>query len=124
MKLNKILLFASVFMLLSCEKSENLDLHLYDTWDLEWKQCGIYQNYYQAKINFTQTDSINFGWFKQQGFDTVHFDTIQIIDNSTVQIVSLDSTWNGDLKVNEYQKGRLMLQRNVLGCENEEFRFE
>jgi len=124
MKLIKFLVIASVFTFLSCEKSENLDLHLYDTWDLEWKQCGIYQNYYQAKINFTQTDSIDFGWFKQQGFDTVYFDTIQIIDNSTVQIISSDSTWDGNIKVNEFQKGRLMLERSIPGCENEAFRFE
>lgn len=110
-------------VLFGCEKSENIEDHLYNTWQLEWKQCGIYQNIYNAQINFSQTDSTKIGWFKEQGADTIQFN-LTVIDNENIQLESSDSIWNGNIVISEFQEGRLVFEKENKECDNELFKFE
>lgn len=121
----KYLLFVlSLVVIVSCEKSDALEDHLFGTWDLEWKQCGIYHNSYDAQINFTDTDTTDFGWYYLKGEDTVTFD-VRIINNESVELSNTSNVnWNGNLNILEYSAKRLIFERPEKACDNEKFRFK
>lgn len=112
-----------VMIVSSCEKDEMIKDNLFKTWDLEWKQCGVYHNSYDAKLNFSTTDSGDFGWFKEQGEDTIFFDIEVVSDEKVFVKNSTDSLWDGALDVEEFFSHRLVFQREQVECENELFRF-
>ena len=93
MRILKLTVLFVVLSFFSCEKTENIDEILLKTWKLEWKQCGIYQNKYDTKINFTQIDSLYFGWFLQQGEDTIKFD-VEIYSNEKLILPSFIIFYN------------------------------
>ena len=125
MKTLKITLLIFIFAILGCEKNENNEEHIFKTWDLDWKQCDIYQNKYDTKLNFTQTDSIHYGWLLEQGKDTVKFN-LQIINNNNeiILLESTDSIWEGCLKIKELNSGLLVFEKEVQECTNEIYRFQ
>ena len=112
----------SFFLFFGCEKSDKIEDYLYSTWELEWKQCGLYQNKYDIKMNFSQTDSSKTGWYKEQFGDTINFDFV-VIDNENILINSTDSIWNGNLFIAEFKKGRLVFEKEYKECENEVYKF-
>ncbi len=124
MKALKILLLVSVFIFLGCEKPGNIDEYIFKTWELDWKQCGVYQNKYDTKINFTQTDSIHYGWVLEQGKDSVKF-TMEIVNSNKILLSeATDSIWEGILKINELNTRVLVFEKEVQECSREMYRFE
>tara|TARA_Y100000739_G_C20515607_1_gene421668 strand:+ start:702 stop:1034 length:333 start_codon:yes stop_codon:yes gene_type:complete len=110
--------------MLGCEKSEKIEDYIYKTWDLDWKQCGVYQNRYDAKVNFTQTDSADYGWFVEQGRDTVKFDVEIVSDRQINLLMVTDSIWEGSLTINEFSSGTLVFEKENKECANEVYHFE
>ena len=124
MRIIKVLILFTVLFILGCEKSENIEDFLFKTWDLEWKQCGIYQNKYDAQINFTQTDSIDFGWFIEKGEDTVRFN-FKISSNDQIILTEVsDSLWEGVLTINRISTAVFDFEKEVQGCVNERYHFK
>ena len=124
MRLVKIILLMFLFPVLGCEKNENIEEYIFKTWDLDWKQCGIYQNKYDTKINFTQTDSIHFGWLLEQGRDSVNFN-FEILNNNTISLfASTDSIWNGVINVININTGLLVFEKEIQECTSEMYRFQ
>tara|TARA_B100001540_G_C15504833_1_gene505288 strand:- start:327 stop:701 length:375 start_codon:yes stop_codon:yes gene_type:complete len=124
MRVFKILFLLSIFFVSGCEQVENTEEYLFDTWDLDWKQCGVYQNKYDAKLTFTQDDSIAHGWFLEQGKDSVKF-TVEIINSDEILLSeSTDSVWEGTLRIKEISIGLLIFEKEVQECEKELYRFE
>jgi hypothetical protein len=112
------------FTFLGCKKSSNIDEFIFKTWQLDWKQCGIYQNKYDAKINFTKTDSTDFGWFLEQGSDSVKF-SLSIVNNNKILLSEAsDSTWEGVLNLKKLDKGVLVFEREIQECIDELYHFE
>lgn len=108
----------------SCEEELKLEDYVYKTWDLEWKKCGIYLNAYDGNIHFNETDSVDDGWFKQQGSDTVDFKFL-ILNNNQLQVIeSSDSKWLGILNFEEFGQTRIIFERPQKECENELWRFK
>tara|TARA_B100001741_G_scaffold283889_1_gene259124 strand:+ start:618 stop:965 length:348 start_codon:yes stop_codon:yes gene_type:complete len=113
-----------LFPVLGCEKNENIEEYIFKTWELDWKQCGIYQNKYDIKINFTQTDSIHFGWLLEQGRDSVNFN-FEILNNNTISLfASTDSIWNGVINVININTGLLVFEKEIQECTSEMYRFQ
>ena len=124
MRLVKIILLMFLFPVLGCEKNENIEEYIFKTWELDWKQCGIYQNKYDTKINFTQTDSIHFGWLLEQGRDSVNFN-FEILNNNTISLfASTDSIWNGVINVININTGLLLFEKEIQECASEMYRFQ
>ena len=124
MRLVKIILLMFLFPVLGCEKNENIEEYIFKTWELDWKQCGIYQNKYDIKINFTQTDSIHFGWLLEQGRDSVNFN-FEILNNNTISLfASTDSIWNGVINVININTGLLLFEKEIQECASEMYRFQ
>jgi len=124
MRLVKIILLMFLFPVLGCEKNENIEEYIFKTWELDWKQCGIYQNKYDTKINFTQTDSIHFGWLLEQGRDSVNFN-FEILNNNTISLfASTDSIWNGVINVININTGLLVFEKEIQECTSEMYRFQ
>ena len=124
MRAVKIILLMFLFPVLGCEKNENIEQYIFKTWDLDWKQCGIYQNKYDTKINFTQTDSTHFGWLLEQGRDSVKFN-FEIVNNSTISLFgSSDSIWNGVINVININTGLLVFEKEIQECASEMYRFQ
>jgi len=124
MRLVKIILLMFLFPVLGCEKNENIEEYIFKTWELDWKQCGIYQNKYDIKINFTQTDSIHFGWLLEQGRDSVNFN-FEILNNNTISLfASTDSIWNGVINVININTGLLVFEKEIQECTSEMYRFQ
>ena len=124
MRAVKIILLMFLFPVLGCEKNENIEQYIFKTWDLDWKQCGIYQNKYDTKINFTQTDSIHFGWLLEQGRDSVNFN-FEILNNNTISLfASTDSIWNGVINVININTGLLVFEKEIQECTSEMYRFQ
>jgi len=122
MRIIKVLV--TVLFISGCEKSENIEDFLFKTWDLEWKQCGIYQNKYDAQINFTQTDSTDFGWFIQKGEDTVRFN-FKISSNEQITLTEVsDTLWKGVLTINRISTSVFDFEKEVQECENERYHFK
>jgi len=122
MRIIKVLV--TVLFISGCEKSENIEDFLFKTWDLEWKQCGIYQNKYDAQINFTQTDSADFGWFIQKGEDTVRFN-FKISSNEQITLTEVsDTLWKGVLTINRISTAVFDFEKEVQECENERYHFK
>ena len=113
-----------LFSVLGCEKNENIEQYIFKTWDLDWKQCGIYQNKHNTKINFTQTDSIHYGWVLEQGRDSVKFNMEILNTNSILLSETSDYTWEGVLKIKDLNIGLLVFEKEVKECTNEIYRFE
>ncbi len=124
MRIFKIIVLVSPFFILGCEKSEKIEDYIYKTWDLDWKQCGVYQNRYDAKVNFTQTDSADYGWFVEQGRDTVKFDVEIVSDRQINLLMVTDSIWEGSLTINEFSSGTLVFEKENKECANEVYHFE
>jgi len=124
MRAYKIILLIVIFSFFGCEKPENIEGYIFKTWELDWKQCGVYQNKYDIKINFTQTDSIYYGWVLEQGKDTVMFNVEVLNDNQVVLFESTDSIWDGVLNIKDFNTGLLLFEREIKQCNNELFRFE
>lgn len=107
----------------SCEEEMSLESVISDTKDLQWKRCGFYQNQYSAKIYFNVTDSLNDGWYLEEG-DTSFF-YFTVINNETVQIdSSSNSAWSGELKVERYSKNSILFERTYKSCDSELFYFQ
>ena len=124
MRLVKIILLMFLFPVLGCEKNENIEEYIFKTWELDWKQCGIYQNKYDTKINFTQTDSMHFGWLLEQGRDSVNFN-FEILNNNTISLfASTDSIWNGVINVININTGLLVFEKEIQECTSEMYRFQ
>tara|TARA_B100000963_G_C22512494_1_gene619036 strand:- start:159 stop:533 length:375 start_codon:yes stop_codon:yes gene_type:complete len=124
MRVLKIILLVFLFPVFGCEKNENIEEYIFKTWDLDWKQCGIYQNRYDIKINFTQTDSIHYGWVLEQGKDSIKF-TMDILNRNKILLSeSTDSIWAGVLKINELNTRVLVFEKEVKECSSEMYRFE
>lgn len=124
MRAVKIILLMFLFPVLGCEKNENIEQYIFKTWDLDWKQCGIYQNKYDTKINFTQTDSTHFGWLLEQGRDSVKFN-FEIVNNNTISLFgSSDSIWNGVINVININTGLLVFEKEIQECASEMYRFQ
>ena len=124
MRAVKIILLMFLFPVLGCEKNENIEEYIFKTWELDWKQCGIYQNKYDTKINFTQTDSIHFGWLLEQGRDSVKFN-FEILNNNTISLfASTDSIWNGVINVININTGLLVFEKEIQECTSEMYRFQ
>ena len=124
MRAVKIILLMFLFPVLGCEKNENIEQYIFKTWDLDWKQCGIYQNKYDTKINFTQTDSTHFGWLLEQGRDSVKFN-FEIVNNNTISLFgSSDSIWNGVINVININTGLLLFEKEIQECASEMYRFQ
>lgn len=122
-RISKIIVLGSI-TLVSCEDSDNLDEVINDTWQLEWVRCGVFQNYYSAKIHFEITDTSNYCWYKEQNADTAYFEST-IIDNQTLLLRnSSDEHWEGEVKVLDFTTKRLDLERSNKECENELYRFK
>ena len=124
MRAKKIILLVFLFPVFGCEKNENIEEYIFKTWDLDWKQCGVYQNKYDIKINFTQTDSIHYGWVLEQGKDSVKFNMEILNTNSILLSETTDSTWDGVLKIKDLNMGLLVFEKEVKECANEIYRFE
>ncbi len=124
MRILKITVLFAILFLFSCDKTENIDEILLKTWKLEWKQCGIYQNKYDYQINFTQTDSLDFGWFLHQGEDTVKFN-FEIASNEKLLLTeATDSIWEGVLSINKISNGVFDFEKEVQECANERYHFK
>ncbi len=124
MRAVKIILLMFLFPVLGCEKNENIEQYIFKTWYLDWKQCGIYQNKYDTKINFTQTDSTHFGWLLEQGRDSVKFN-FEIVNNNTISLFgSSDSIWNGVINVININTGLLVFEKEIQECASEMYRFQ
>lgn len=124
MRILKLTVLFAVLSFFSCEKTENIDDILLKTWKLEWKQCGIYQNKYDTKINFTQIDSLYFGWFLQRGEDTIKFD-VEIYSNEKLILTeATDSVWEGVLSINKISTGVFDFEKEVQECLNERYHFK
>ena len=124
MRAVKIILLMFLFPVLGCEKNENIEQYIFKTWDLDWKQCGIYQNKYDTKINFTQTDSTHFGWLLEQGRDSVKFN-FEIVNNNTISLFgSSDSIWNGVINVININTGLLLFEKEIQEGASEMYRFQ
>jgi len=124
MRAVKIILLMFLFPVLGCEKNQNIEQYIFKTWDLDWKQCGIYQNKYDTKINFTQTDSTHFGWLLEQGRDSVKFN-FEIVNNNTISLFgSSDSIWNGVINVININTGLLVFEKEIQECASEMYRFQ
>ena len=124
MRAVKIILLMFLFPVLGCEKNENIEQYIFKTWDLDWKQCGIYQNKYDTKINFTQTDSTHFGWLLEQGRDSVKFN-FEIVNNNTISLFgSSDSIWSGVINVININTGLLVFEKEIQECASEMYRFQ
>ena len=124
MRAVKIILLMFLFPVLGCEKNENIEQYIFKTWDLDWKQCGIYQNKYDTKINFTQTDSTHFGWLLEQGRDSVKFN-FEIVNNNTISLFgSSDSIWNGVINVININTGLLLFEKEIQECASEMYLFQ
>ena len=124
MRILKITVILALLFLFGCEKTENIEEVLLKTWELEWKQCGIYQNKYDAQINFTQTDSLDFGWFLQQGKDTVKFNFKISSNEQLILTEATDSVWEGVLSINKLSIGTLDFEKEVQECVNERYHFK
>ena len=112
-----------LFVFSSCEEEKKLEDHIYKTWDMEWKRCGVYLNAYDGKIHFNETDSVDDGWFVQQGHDTVWFQFL-ILNNSQLQILeSNDSSWLGIIDFEEFGTTRISFERQLKECDKELWRF-
>lgn len=116
--------FLFLFALYGCEKGEVLEDHLFSSWSLHWKQCGVYHNRYDAQISFTETDSTDFGSYSEHGFETVTFDVEIINDQEVLLFNASDSMWNGSLSIKSFSKNRLEFDREHKGCLEELFRFQ
>jgi hypothetical protein len=124
MRVLKITVLFAVLFFFICKKTENIDEVLLKTWKLEWKQCGIYQNKYDVKINFTQMDSLYFGWFLEQGEDTIKFD-VEIFSNEKLILTeATDSVWEGVLTINKISTGIFDFEKEVQECVNERYHFK
>tara|TARA_B100000674_G_scaffold208703_1_gene170742 strand:+ start:170 stop:544 length:375 start_codon:yes stop_codon:yes gene_type:complete len=124
MRAIKIILLLFLFPVLGCEKNENIEEYIFKTWDLDWKQCGVYQNKYDTKINFSETDSIHYGWVLEQGKDSVKFNMEILNTNSILLSETTDSTWGGVLKIKDLNMGLLVFEKEVKECSNEIYRFK
>ena len=124
MRILKITVILALLFLFGCEKTENIEEVLLKTWELEWKQCGIYQNKYDAQINFTQTDSLDFGWFLQQGKDTVKFNFKISSNMQLILTEATDSVWEGVLSINKLSIGTFDFEKEVQECVNERYHFK
>lgn len=115
-------LFAAL-LFSSCEEDLKLEDYLFKTWDLEWKRCDLYFNTYNTKLHFNETDSVDDGWYKEQGADTVKFQ-FSIINNKQLQITeSSDAKWLGILDFEEFGLKRIVFKREEIDCTNELWKF-
>lgn len=123
MSIRKFVFLLLSVVLVSCEKETKLEDFVDGTWDLFWKQCGPYFNKHDSKINFTVTDSINSGWFLEEGLDTVFFN-FTFVGDENLNLSTTDSLWNGNLKFSEFGNTRLIFQKDNKECTDETYRFE
>lgn len=124
MRVLKITFLFPALFIWGCGASENIEEFLFKTWALEWKQCGIYQNKYDAQINFTQTDSLDFGWFLQQGEDTIKFNFNISSNEQLILTQATDSAWEGVLSINKLSTGIFDFEKEVQKCANERYHFK
>lgn len=123
---HKSLFYLSLFFLFTfsaCENEVELEEVLSGTMELKWKRCGFYHNQISAKINFNQTDSLNDGWYLEDG-DTSFF-YFTITGNETILIDSSSNTeWIGELSVSKFSNNSLEFQKATKFCDSELYYFE
>ena len=124
MRVFKTIILLFIIFILGCDKSENIDDFLYKTWKLDWKQCGIYQNRYDAQMNLTQSDTLDYGWFLEQSEDTIKFNFTIVSNQELILTDATDSVWAGVLLINNISKGTFVFEKEVKECSNEIYHFE